>query len=85
MKGLKSMTTEEFFNDDNKNLRDCITVLENHVGQIELVSYGIAPNSFGFCYEILEGAQGTIEIRAIENALDSLSYEQEQVLRELYL
>jgi hypothetical protein len=79
------MTDLEFQSDDNKNLRDCIKVLENHCGQIELISYGLAPNPFGFCYEIIEGSSGTINIRTIENALDSLNSDQEEVIKGLYL
>lgn len=86
MNDLKSMTNEDFFNDDNKNLRDCISILEKHCGKVELVSYGLAPNPFGFCYEILEhNLGGTVEIREIENSLESLNSEQENVIKELYL
>lgn len=82
---LKSMSSEDFFKEENKNLRDCIKVLEQHCGSIELVSYCLAPNVNGFCYEIVENPIGAIEIRSIENALDSLSVDQENVIKELYL
>ena len=86
MKDLKSISNEDFFNDDNKNLRDCIEVIEKHIGKIELVSFGLAPNPFGFCYEILDhNFGGSIDIRTIENSLDSLSSDQENVIKELYL
>ncbi len=83
---LKTITSLEFHNDDNKNLRNCIKILENHCGKVELVSYGLVPNVNGFCYEILDhNLGGTIEINQIESALESLDSEQVKVLRELYL
>ncbi len=48
----------------------------------EIVSWGLAPNPNGFCFERGENTT-TTQARALSEALDSLTSEDEQVLRSL--
>lgn len=48
---------------------------------IEIVSYGIAPNPFGFCYEAGEEASAAA-CRKLDAMLESLTEREEQMLRK---
>lgn len=50
----------------------------------ELVSYGLAPNPNGFCFERGENTTD-LEAKLLSEALGSLSKEAENYLREHYL
>lgn len=68
------------------NLRNCIRILESLCGDVELVSFGLAPNPNGFCYEVHnESLFNTKELKALDDALEILTSEEENTLKELYL
>lgn len=46
---------------------------------IEIVSYGLAPNPNGFCYEI--GDTPIAAVEELENLLDSLTKSEENMLK----
>ena len=82
------MTVIEFHSDENENLRECIRLLESLVDVIELISFGLAPNPNGFCYEILKDGlikSERVKMKSLDRELDSLNEAQEEVIRELYL
>lgn len=82
------MNIKEFHNDSNENLRECIRLIESLLGVVELTTYGVAPNPNGFFYEILKDAITLGErrkIKFLDRELDSLSKNQEAVIKELYL
>ena len=54
-------------------------------GHIEIVSYGLAPNPFGFCFEILNDELTDKTLKTISEAFDYLSNEEEELLRKQYL
>jgi hypothetical protein len=54
------------------------TLLENN---LELVSYGLAPNPNGFCYEIHGDRPSKSFLKHIDTQLDTLTKEQEQWLK----
>ena len=62
-----------------------IRQLEKLCGDIELVSYGLAPNPNGFCYEILNDSVLYADILRLDKLLDELSPQGEKIIRELYL
>ena len=66
----------------SEDLKDCIRELEKLCGQVELVSFGLAPNPFGFCYEVLDSEADVTDLDA---SLECLSDEDEITLRSLYL
>lgn len=66
------------------NLRNCIRILESLCGDVELVSYGLAPNPNGFCYE-KHTAISEVDEKALNDALNSLSSKEIETLTELYL
>jgi len=76
------MTNEKF--EQATNLRNCIRILESLCGDVELVSYGLSPNVNGFCYEN-HGNINETDLKVLDAALNSLTSEEEQTLRELYL
>jgi len=81
---MERMTMAEFR--DATNLRACVRHLESLCGEVELVSYGLAPNPNGFCYEILEGADvGWDMIEELDRLLNNLSNREEIELKYLYL
>lgn len=49
---------------------------------IELVSYGLAPNPFGFCYEKHEELSEKLE-KELNTLLNGLSTQEEKVLKEI--
>ena len=67
--------------DDVKRL---IELLERNCGDIELVSYGLAPNPFGFCYEVY-GKVPVGDLIKIDVILSTMSDEDEEVIRDTYL
>jgi hypothetical protein len=66
------------------NLRNCIRILESLCGDVELVSYGLAPNPDGFCYEIHTQVSDT-DLKVLDDALGMLTTNEENTLKELYL
>lgn len=77
------MMTDEKFKKAT-NLRNCIRILESLCGDVELISYGLAPNPDGFCYEKLTEVSET-DLKALDSALGSLNSEEQETLKELYL
>jgi len=70
----------------NKDLKNCIRIIESLCGDIELVSFGLAPNPNGFCYEVHnESLFNTKELKALDDALNYLTGEEEDTIKELYL
>jgi len=70
----------------NKDLKNCIRIIESLCGDIELVSFGLAPNPNGFCYEVHnESLFNTKELEALDDALNYLTGEEEDTIKELYL
>lgn len=66
----------------NRQLKRVIRILEKNIESLELVSYGLAPNPTGFCYE----RYGKVyHERELNELLDELSDEDEETLKELYL
>lgn len=61
-----------------------IELLEKNVGDIEIISYGLAPNPNGFCYELYDNVDAK-DLKEIDTLLELLSSEDVQTLRELYL
>jgi len=53
------------------------------VNNIEIVSYGLAPNPNGFCYELPEECDGTDAGNILHILLDSLTSAEERELRKL--
>jgi hypothetical protein len=53
-------------------------------GKFELVSFGLAPNPWGFCFERDEEAS-KLEARRLSKLLDGLSDEETNYLKENYL
>lgn len=49
---------------------------------IEIISYGLAPNPNGFCYELF-GDACSDEAQVLDDMLDGLSSREEQELRKL--
>jgi len=66
------------------NVLKLIDLLETDVGDIELVSYGLAPNPNGFCYEVYN-TYNVVDTKKIDAALNSLTKLEEVTIRELYL
>lgn len=61
------------------DLLDVIEILET--GEFTLVSYGLAPNPFGFCYEFSgEGKRDQIVEQRLARLLYGLSTKEEQLL-----
>lgn len=52
---------------------------------VELVSYGLAPNVDGFCYEVHNEKTSYKLLKRIDERLDALSKEQEKYLKEIAL
>jgi len=61
-----------------------IQLLEKNCHAIEIVSYGLAPNSFGFCYEIFDDIPKK-ELNEIDSLLDYLNDDDVEFLRAAYL
>jgi len=72
---------------NHPNLKEVIQRLENLCGQVELVSFGLAPNPNGFCYETYDdyGSIDPVKLKGLNLALDSLSNKEAQTIIELYL
>ena len=49
-----------------------ISVLEKYCGELELVSFGLAPNPNGFCYEVY-GDIPNKDLKRINSLLDQLT------------
>ena len=81
------MTNEQFHSQENNNLLETIELLEKHCGDIALVSFGLAPNPFGFCYEVYNTYNKVprTDLNALDFLLGNLNDAQEMQLRELYL
>ena len=82
------MSVIEFHSDENQNLREAKRLLESLVDVIELVSFGLAPNPNGFCYEILKDGlirSERVKMKSLNRELDSLNKAQQEVIKELYL
>ena len=69
----------------NKELRDAIKVIENLCGEIELVSYGLAPNPNGFSYEVFGSNIEPKRLSELDLTLDHLSNDNTETIKELYL
>lgn len=83
---MKPMSCHEFQQTENDNLRQLIRLLEKYCGDIELISYGLAPNPNGFCYEILEPDNvDQSDLIKINYLLNTLTSKQENELKHLYL
>ena len=65
-------------------LKRLIELLEKHCGNIELISYGLAPNPNGFCYEQYDEVDAK-DLKEIDELLELINSEDVQTLRELYL
>lgn len=70
----------------SNDLKQLIGLLEKYCGDIELVSYGLAPNPNGFCFEV-HNANNITESHMINICylLDTLSSKDTELLREAYL
>lgn len=66
------------------NLKNTIRIIESLTGDVELVSYGLAPKPNGFCYEN-HGNINETDLKVLDTALGSLNNEETETLRELYL
>jgi len=70
----------------SKDLKTLIALLEKYCGEIELISYGLAPNPNGFCYELYDPDNVSLEdLTKINLLLDTLSTKDTNVLKSLYL
>ena len=69
----------------NTNLSRVIELLDELSGCLELVSFGLAPNPNGFCYEVLDESIDRERERELSYLLGSLDKESEQYLIEVYL
>jgi hypothetical protein len=75
----------------SQNLKDAITAIESLVGEAELISYGLAPNSSGFCYEVYERqrysttGQLRTKLKRLDATLEALNHRDTQSIIELYL
>lgn len=67
------------------DIKKLVTLLERYCGDIEIVSYGLAPNPFGFCYEIYTDDIPKKDLQAIDRLLDGLSVIDELILRNMYI
>jgi len=79
---MKRMTNEEFQETANVNLREVIVLLER--GVCDLISYGLAPNPNGFCYE-KHGTLTESDEKELNTLLDGLTPDQERELIALYM
>lgn len=64
----------------NQHLQKIISFCELH--DITIISYGLAPNPFGFCYEAGDRTCAS-DCEYLDNLLDELSPKDEQILRQL--
>jgi hypothetical protein len=75
----------------SQNLKDAITAIESLVGEAELVSYGLAPNTNGFCYEVFKrqrystAGQLRTKLNRLDATLEALNHRDTQSIIELYL
>jgi len=71
-------------------LKTAIKSIERLCGEVELVSYGLAPNPTGFCYEVIEtkyrdASEMQLMLRKLEDALEALNHKDTRTIIELYL
>lgn len=66
-------------------VKHVIKILEELCGDVELVSYGLAPNSDGFCYEVINDDVKYVDLKRLDEALDSLTSVDEEIIKDLYL
>lgn len=63
---------------------ELMKLLDDNTDHIELVSYGLAPNPNGFCYEKKDTLPKEVEIE-INNLLECLNKDDEKFFRAFYL
>lgn len=66
----------------NRAIDELEDLLES--GDINLISFGLAPNPFGFCFEVSEGAKKE-QIERVSKLLDGLDENEVEYLRINYL
>jgi hypothetical protein len=64
------------------NVKRLIELLERNV--VDLVSYGLAPNPFGFCYETNDKFTNDADLPEINQLLDCLTTDEENTIRQAY-
>jgi hypothetical protein len=68
----------------SKTIAALVEILDD--GEFELVSYGLAPNPDGFCYEFSgDGKRDKVQETRLNNLLDSLNESEERLIKARYL
>ena len=73
---------KEAMTDDLKRL---INIIEEQFGNIQLVSYGLAPNPKGFCFELYDpDLISESELTNFCYLLHNLTRKEEEILKRIY-
>lgn len=86
LKGPQKIKVENCKIDISNPVSELKELLETYSHDIELVSFGLAPNPSGFCYELSENHKMPASVlKKINTLLNVLNEEEEEEIKNLYL